>query len=87
MSGSWFHEGFPGASVVKNLPAKARDTGIVGLNPESGRSPGGGNGNPLQCSSLENPVDRGAWWATVHVGRKRVPYGLATEHTVGSIVV
>ena len=49
--------------VVKNLPAKAGDTGSI---PGSGRSPGGGHGNPLQYSSLENPMDRGAWWATVH---------------------
>ena len=38
--------------------------------PGLGRSSGEGNGNPLQCSSLENPMDRGAWWATVHGGRK-----------------
>ena len=47
------------------------DTGDAGLIPESGRSPGGGNGNPLQYSCLENPMDRGAWWATVHgVGKE-----------------
>ena len=44
--------GFPGVSVVKNLPASAGDTGPI---PGSGRSPGGGRGNPLQCSCLENP--------------------------------
>ena len=54
---------FPGGSVVKNLPADAGDTGLI---PGSGRSPGGGNGSPLQSSCLENPLDRGAWWATVH---------------------
>ena len=48
------------------LPANAGDTGDVGMIPGSGRSPGGGNGNPLQYSYLENPMDRGAWWATVH---------------------
>ena len=54
--------GFRHGSVVKNLPANARDTGsIVGL----GRSPGEGNGNPLQYSCLGNPMERGAWWATV----------------------
>ena len=42
------------------------DAGDVGSAPELGRSLGGGNGNPLQCSCLENPADRGAWWATVH---------------------
>ena len=52
--------------MVKNLPAHAGDTGDVGLIPGSGRSPGGGNGNPLQYSCLENPMDRGAWWAIVH---------------------
>ena len=52
--------------VVKNLPANAGDIRDVGLIPGSGRSPGGGNGNPLQYSCLGNPMDRGAWWATVH---------------------
>jgi len=51
--------------VVKNLPANARDARDMGLIPELGRSPAGGNGNPLQYSCLEHPVDRGAWWATV----------------------
>jgi len=46
-------------------PANAGDKGGMGLIPGSGRSPGGGNGNPLQPSCLENPMDRGAWWATV----------------------
>ena len=55
-------EGFPGGSVVKNLPAKAGNLGSI---PGSGRSPGEGNGNPLQCSCLENPTDRGAWQAPV----------------------
>ena len=57
---------FPGDSVVKNLPASAGDAGDSGLIPGSGRSPREGNGYPLQCSCLENPMDRGAWWATVH---------------------
>ena len=55
--------GFPGGSVVKNLPASARDTGTI---PGSGGSPGEGNGNPLQYSCLEDPMDRGAWRAMVH---------------------
>ena len=55
--------GFLGGSVVKNLPANAGD---IGSFPGSGRSPGEGNGNPLQYSYLGNPMDRGAWWATVH---------------------
>ena len=55
---------FPNGSEVKNLPANAGDTGVVGLIPGSGRYPEGGNGNLLQCSCLD--IDRGAWWATVH---------------------
>ena len=49
--------------MVKNLHANAGDVGLV---PGSGRSPGEGNGNPPQYSCLENPMDRGAWQATVH---------------------
>ena len=56
--------GFPGDVVVKNLPASTGDAGEAVLIPGSGRSPGGGNGNPLQCSYLGNPMDRGAWQAT-----------------------
>ena len=56
--------GFPGASVVKNLPVNAGDTGDAGLIPGLGRCLGGGHGNPLQYSCLENPMDRGAWKAT-----------------------
>ena len=52
--------------MVKNLPADTGDIRDVGLNPGSGRSLGGGNGNPLQYSYLENPMNRGAWWATVY---------------------
>ena len=55
--------GFPGGSVVKNLSANAGDMSLI---PGLGRSRGEGNGNPLQCSCLGNPMDRGAWWATVH---------------------
>ena len=63
-------KGFPGGSVVKNLPANAGDAGDVGSIPGSRRSPGVGNGNPLQYSCLGNPMDRGAWWATVPWGYK-----------------
>ena len=52
--------------VVKNLPVSAGDAGDTGSIPGSGRSPGGENSNPLQYSFLGNPMDRGAWWATVH---------------------
>ena len=55
--------GFPGGSDVKASACNAGDLGSV---PGSGRSPGEGNGNPLQYSCLENPMDGGAWWATVH---------------------
>ena len=49
--------------VVKNLLVNARDSGLIlGL----GRSPGGGHGNPLQHSCLENPMEKGAWWAIIH---------------------
>ena len=55
--------GFPGGSAVKNPPANAEDAGSI---PRSWRSPGEGNGNPLQYSCLGNPMDRGTWWAGVH---------------------
>ena len=55
--------GFPGGSEVK---ASAHNAGDLGSIPGLGRSPGEGNGNPLQYSCLENPMDGGAWWATVH---------------------
>ena len=51
--------------MVKNLPASAGNIRDVSLIPGSGRCPGGGNGNILQYSCLENPMERGAWWATV----------------------
>ena len=59
----WEVLGFLGGSAVENLPANAGDMRSI---PGSGRSPGEGNGNPLQYSCLENPMDRRAWWATVH---------------------
>jgi len=55
--------GFPAGSVVKTSPANAGDTSSI---PASGRSPGEGNGNPLQYSYLENLTDREDWWAVVH---------------------
>ena len=58
-----YKNSFPGGSEVK---ASASNAGDLGSIPGSGRSPGEGNGNPLQYSCLENPMDRGAWWATVH---------------------
>ena len=62
--------------MVKNLPA---NTGDVGPIPRSGRSPGEGNGNLLQYSCLENPMDRGSWQATVHGDLKRVGHDLVTK--------
>ena len=59
--------GFPSGSVVKNLPANAGDVGSIS---GSGRSPGEGNGTPPQYSCLENPMDRGAWWAAVNEAAK-----------------
>ena len=64
-----------GGSVVKNSPANSEDLGLI---PGLGRSPGEGNGNPLQYSCLENPMDRGDWRATVH-WVTRVRHDLATK--------
>ena len=60
--------GFPGGSVIINPPANAGDVGLI---PGLGRSPGEGNGYPLQYSYLENPMDRGIWQATVHGDAQR----------------
>ena len=54
------------AQLVKNPPAKGGDTRDTGSIPGSRKSPGGGYGNPLQYPGLENPMDRGVWWVTVH---------------------
>ena len=62
--------GIPGGPVLKNPPANAGDARDVGLISGSGRSHGAGKGNPLQYSCLENPMDRGAWWVTVHGAAK-----------------
>ena len=59
----WLNEPFPGGSEGKESAYSAWDLGLI---PGLGRSPEEGNGNPLQYSCLENPMDRGAWWATVH---------------------
>ena len=69
------HTGFPGGSVVKNPPANAGDVGLI---PGSGRSPREENDNPLRCSCLGNPMDRGAWWASVH-GVARVRHDLVSK--------
>ena len=68
--------GFPGSTVVKNPPASAGDVRDKGLIFGFWRCPGGGHGNPLQYSCLEDPIDRRAWWATVHGVAK-----MLTTHT------
>ena len=67
----------PHDSIGKESASNAGDPHSI---PGSGRSPGGGNGNPLQYSRLENPMDREAWWATIH-GVARVGHDLATKTT------
>ena len=69
--------GFPDGSVVKNPPTNAGDMGLI---PGLGRSPGEVNGNPFQYSCLGNPIDREAWWASVH-GVTRVGHNLASEYS------
>ena len=71
---------FPGGTVVKNPPANAGDAGLI---PRSGRSPGAGKGNPLQYFYLGNPMDRGAWQATVQeVAKSRTRLSAHTDtHT------
>ena len=67
---------------VKNPPANAGDIRDVSSIPGLGRSPGGGHGNPLQCSCLENPMARGAWWAAVHrVAQNQVQLKRFSMHT------
>ena len=69
-------ESFPGSSVVKNPSANAGDWGSI---PDLGRFPGEGNGNPLQYSCQENPMDRGARRPTVHEVTKRVGHNLPSK--------
>ena len=74
--------------MVKNLPANAGDKRYAALIPGLRRSPGRGNGNTLQDSCLENSMDRGAWWAAVHGGHKRIRHNgsnLARMYTAFSI--
>ena len=62
--------GFPCGASGKNLPANAGDIRDMGSVPGLGGSPGGGCGNPLHYACLENPMDRGGWWATIHRATK-----------------
>ena len=74
------------ALLVKNLPANAGDLTDAGLIPGSGRSPGGGHGNPLQYSCLENPMYREAWRATVHrVAKSRTQVKQLSTYTTGNL--
>ena len=67
--------------VVKSPPAKEGDLKDAGSIPRSGRSPGGGHGNPLQYPCLENPMDRGAWWVIVHrAAKSRTPLKQLGKH-------
>ena len=73
---------FPGELVVKNPLANAGNVIDMALIPGSGRSPGGRHGNPLQHSCLENPIGRGAWWATLHrVAKSRTLLKQLSMHT------
>ena len=73
--------------VVKNPPTRAGEVRDVGSIPGSERSPGGGHGNPLQYSCLENPMDRGTWWATVHrVAKSRTLLKQLSTHTIQTMV-
>ena len=73
--------------VVKNPPANVGDLREAGLTPGSGRSPGEGNGNPLQYSCLENPVDREAWQAAVHgVGKSWTQLRQLSPHTTKQLL-
>ena len=74
--------------MVKNQPANAGNIRDAGSIPGSGRFPGGGHGNPLQYCCLENPMDRGAWWVTVHRVAKSWTQlkRLTTQHTSFSCV-
>ena len=72
--------GLPQGIINKESTCYAGDAGDLGLIPGLGRSPGGGHGNTLQYSCLENPMDRGAWWATVHRVHKELDTTEVTEH-------
>ena len=74
---------FPCGPVVKNLSASAGDSGSI---PGSGRFAGEGNSNPLQYSCLDNPMDSGAWWATIH-GIKTVGHNQVTKHELRNLTL
>ena len=68
--------------MVKNPPANAGDSGDVGSVPGSGRFPGGGNGNLLPYSCLENPMDTGAWWAMAHTDRILIAFPMLCHYCI-----
>ena len=76
--------GLPSGTVVKKSQANAGDARDTGSIPESGRSPGAGNGNPLQYSCLRNPMDRGAWQVTVHEVTKSPARMITHTHIIGN---
>ena len=79
--------GFPGGSESEPGKESACNAGDLGSIPELGRSPGRGHGNPLQYSCLENPMDRGDWWATVHVVTKsRTQLSNQAQHELVKLV-
>ena len=75
--------GFPGGAMVKKLPANAGDMGLI---PGSERSSGVGNGNPFQCSCLENPLDRRIWWAK-SMGLQKVGHERVTEQACNHLFI
>ena len=77
-----FPFGFPRGPFVENQPANGGDMDLI---LELGRSPGGGNGNPLQYSYLDNPMDGGEWQAIAHGVTKRVGHDLVTKHSTAHI--
>ena len=79
---AWLLWAFPVALGVKNSPANVGDVRDVGWIPGSGRSPGGGQGNPLQYSCLENPMDRGAWWTVHGVAKSQRRLKRLSTHTL-----
>ena len=78
---AWYQGASQVALVVKNQPASAEATGDAGSIPGLGRSPGGRHGNPLQCSCLQDPMDRGAWPAIVHNIAKELDTTEVTQHS------
>ena len=80
--------GFPGGAVIKNQPVNTGNVSDAGSIPWSGRSPGEGNGNPLQYSFLKNSMDRGACWATVHgVTKSGTRLGTHTAQHISSTLL